>query len=149
MVNEYEINHSTLAIIPVESKLSKVIEEDRSFLVPKSTTQIVDESCKFFGSSYLGRHEGTKNLIGVNYKSPIIVEETTELIFFPTSSPRFDGCYWIALDKVKTHEESRRGSILKFTNGDEIEINISSRSLENQVLRATKLGSVLRKRKIF
>ncbi len=149
MINEYEINQSTVAIIPIETKVSKVIEEDRTFLVSKSTTQIVDESCKFFGSSYLGRHEGTKSLIGVNYKSPIIVEETTEMIFFPTSSPRFDGCYWIALDKVKEHNESKHGSILKFTNGEEVEINISSRSLENQVLRATKLSCVLRKRKEF
>lgn len=148
MFNQYEINSETIAIIPVGENVSKIIEENESFLVNKATTAIVDDSCKFFGSSYLGRHEGTKSLIGVNYKSPIIVEETKEIIFFPTSSPRFNDCYWLSLDKVLKHNRSTRGSVIKFTNGEEIEVNISSSSLENQILRATKLSCVLRKRKL-
>ena len=36
----------------------------------------MDDSCKYFGSSYQGRYEGTKNLIGMNYKLPIIIEES-------------------------------------------------------------------------
>lgn len=147
MFNEYEINMDTIAIIPVKDNVSRIIEEKESFLVSKSTTDIIDDSCKYFGSSYLGRHEGTKRLIGINYKSPIIVEESRELIFLPTSSPRFNDCHWLSLDKIKEHIQSLRGSIVKFTNGEEIEINISKSSLENQILRATKLGSVLRKRK--
>ena len=78
MKNNYEINSETIAIIPVAQNVSKVIELHQSLIVNKSTTEIIDESCKFFGSSYLGRHEGTKNLIGINYKSPIIVEESLE-----------------------------------------------------------------------
>lgn len=147
MFNQYEINRETIAIIPISESVSKIIEETETFLVNKNSTDIIDDSCKYFGSSYLGRHEGTKRLIGINYKSPIIVEETKEIIFFPTSSPRFNDCYWISLDKIINHYKSDRGSIIKFTNGDQIEINISSLSLENQILRATKLGSVLRKRK--
>lgn len=149
MFNEYEINSSTIAVIPVKENVSRVIEEKESFLVSKTPTEIIDDSCKYFGSSYIGRHEGTKKLIGINYKSPIIVEESREIIFFPTSSPRFVDCHWISLDKISNHESTFRGSLLKFTNGEEIEINISSLSLENQILRATKLGSVLRKRKAF
>jgi competence protein ComK len=147
MFNQYEINRETIAIVPINPTLSKVIEENDSFLVNKNTTDIIDDSCKYFGSSYSGRHEGTKKLIGINYKSPIIVEESKEIIFFPTSSPRFEDCYWISLDKIKKHIKSDRGSIIEFVNGEKIEINISSMSLENQILRATKLGSVLRKRK--
>lgn len=143
----YEINLSTLAIVPISEKVSQVIEESEIFIINKSTTEIIDDSCRFFGSSYLGRHEGTKSLIGINYKSPIIIEETREIVFFPTSSPRFENCYWISLDKVKCHNKTTKGSIVKFTNGHEIEINISPASLENQILRATKLVSVLRKRK--
>jgi competence protein ComK len=147
MFNQYEINRETIAIIPVSESISRIIEENETFLVNKNSTDIIDDSCKYFGSSYLGRHEGTKRLIGINYKSPIIVEETKEIIFFPTSSPRFNDCYWISLDKIENHYKSDRGSTIKFINGEQIEINISSLSLENQILRATKLGSVLRKRK--
>lgn len=147
MFNQYEVNRETIAIIPVSETVSRVIEENETFLVNKSTTDIIDDSCKYFGSSYLGRHEGTKRLIGINYKSPIIVEETKEIIFFPTSSPRFNDCHWISLDKIVKHEKSVHGSVITFINGEKIEINISSLSLENQILRATKLNSVLRKRK--
>lgn len=148
MFDSYEINSSTLVIVPINSTTSRVIEENETYIIKKSTTEIIDDSCRFFGSSYLGRHEGTKSLMGINYKSPIIVEETKEIIFFPTSSPRFDNCYWISLDKVKSHSKSNVGTIVKFINGYELEINISTASMENQILRATKLSSILRKRKI-
>ncbi len=148
MFDRYEINLDTIALIPISEKVSQVIEETEIFMVSKSTTEIIDDSCRYFGSSYLGRHEGTKSLIGINYKSPIIIEETKEIIFFPTSSPRFENCYWISLDKIQNHKKITTGSKLKFTNGHEIDINISSSSLENQILRATKLEATLRKRKI-
>lgn len=148
MFDSYEINSETLVIIPINETTSRVVEEKETYIVRKSTTEIIDDSCRYFGSSYLGRHEGTKSLMGVNYKSPIIVEESKEIIFFPTSSPRFDNCYWIALDKIQNHSKSKVGTIIKFINGYELEVNISSASLENQILRATKLESILRKRKI-
>lgn len=147
MFDSYEINNDTLAIIPISEKISRVVEENDTYIVKKSTTDIIDDSCRFFGSSYMGRHEGTKSLIGINYKSPIIIEETKEIIFFPTSSPRFENCHWIALDKIKNHDKTNMGTMLKFNNGYELELNMSQSSLENQILRATKLESVLRKRK--
>jgi competence protein ComK len=149
MIEEYEINRNTIAIIPVDEKMSKIIENNETFLVNQKTLNIIDNSCRYFGSSYKGRHEGTKKLIGINYKSPIIIEETKELIFFPTSSPRYENCHWLCLDKIKEHTESKYGSLVKFVNNEEIEINISSLSLENQILRSIKLNSVLRKRKEY
>ncbi len=147
MLENYEINISTLAIIPVDQKISKVIEEENTYLVHKNTTQIIDSSCKYFGSSYNGRHEGTKNLIGVNYKSPIVIEETNEIIFFPTSSPRFKDCYWLSLKNIKNYQKTDNFSKIIFNNEEELEINISYASLKNQILRSTMLESVLRKHK--
>lgn len=148
MQTSYEINSSTLAIIPLSKNNSKVIEEDEIITVSKTTTEIIDDSCKFFGSSYLGRHEGTKNIIGVNYKAPIVVEETNEIIFFPTSSPRFDNCSWIALKKISKYKKEKGKTIIIFKNGYELPVSISTGSLENQILRSTLLESVLRSRKI-
>ncbi len=148
MKNNYEINSETIAIIPVAYNVSKVIELNQSLLVKKSTTEIIDESCKFFGSSYLGRQEGTKNLIGINYKSPIIVEESLELIFFPTASPRIQDCMWIALNHIEDYYRKDLTTYINFKNGEELELEISYGSLENQILRATRLESMLRKRKL-
>ncbi len=146
MKDSYEINRGTLILIPVTDKISQVIEENDQFLVNKSTTKIIDDSCKYFGSSYLGRKEGTKKLIGVNYKAPIIVCETGGIIFFPTSSPRFDHCFWISLKNIKDYLKNKDNKgIVSFKNGKEIELDLSYFILENQIYRATMLESKLMK----
>ena len=147
MLKEYEINSNTLIIIPISKKVSKVIEINEEFMINKNSTEIIDDSCKFFGSSYNGRFEGTKKLIGVNYKSPIIVEESREIIFFPTSSPRFDNCYWVCLKKIDKFKKTIHDSKIIFKNGLEIDIPVSYSSLENQILRSTLLESKLSDRK--
>lgn len=147
MINNYEINQSTLAIIPIDDNKSKVIEEDNIIDIEKKNTGIIDDSCRFFGSSYIGRHEGTKSLLGINYKSPIVIEESKEIIFFPTASPRVDDCHWISLKHVdKLLKNNGRTKIL-FKNGQELDLNVSFGSLENQLLRATRLQSIMRDRK--
>jgi len=148
MIEKYEINNSTLAIIPIEAKVSRIIEEENDYIINKSTTEVIDDSCKFFGSSYVGRFEGTKSLIGVSYKSPIIIEETKEIIFFPTSSPRFDNCFWISLKQIENYQKKENNSVINFKNGKSLELDISYGSLDNQVLRATRLESILRNRKL-
>ena len=149
MITEYEVNSNTLILLPIGSNVTKVIEKQDSFLVNKTPSQIIDESCRSFGSSYLGRHEGTKHLTGINYKAPIIVEETQSIIFFPTASPRFSKCAWVALNHVKNHIRYEEKSILYFHGGKNVELDISYGSLENQILRSTKLESILRKKKIL
>lgn len=149
MLREYEINSNTLALLPIGKEATKVIEKQDSFLVNMTPSDIIDQSCRSFGSSYLGRHEGTKHLTGINYKAPIIIEETQSMIFFPTASPRFSKCAWIALNHVKNHIRFKEKSILYFQCGKNVELDISYGSLENQILRATKLESVLRKKKSY
>lgn len=148
MKESYEISSTTIAIIPLEKRKSKIIEEDNHYVVLKSTTEIINDSCKYFGSSYEGRHEGTKSLTGINYKSPIIVEETNEMIFFPTCSPRFDNCYWIALRHIDKYEKEKNKCKILFKNGYLLPLDISYGSLQNQILRSTLLQSIIRDRKI-
>ena len=109
--------------------------------------KIIEKSCEFFGSSYMGRRTGTKVLTGISHKSPIIIEESTNMIYFPTTSPRLIGCIWIALDKIKEYREVNGKILVFFKNGRKIFINISYGSFDNQYLRATKLEYILRSRK--
>ena len=147
MLKNYEINNETLAIIPISNKISKVIEEEEEFLISKKTFEIIDESCKFFGSSYKGRYEGTKYLTGLSYKAPIIVEETQDIIFFPTTSPRMETCYWICLNKISKYQREGHNSKVIFKNGMELILDMSYSSLENQIMRSTLLESIKRDRK--
>ena len=148
MLNSYEINKETIAIIPISNNNSKVLEEENTININKYSSMIIDDSCRFFGSSYMGRHEGTKSLLGINYKSPIVVEESNEIIFFPTASPRVEDCHWISLKHVDKLEKNGLKTKILFKNGQELNLNVSYGSLENQLLRATRLQSIMRDRKI-
>ena len=146
-MNSYEINSETPAIIPIGGDKSKIIESSRTLIVNQTPMKIIDRSCKYFGSSYQGRFIGTKNLIGVSHKAPIIIEETKEIIFFPTNSPRLDNCAWLSLKHLQNYKKSNNNSIITFNSGYLLDLDISYGSLDNQVLRATRLESVLRLRK--
>ena len=145
-MNEYFINSGTCAIVPIGEELSKVIELDNEYIINRSVKDIVNDSCKYFGSSYNGRFDGSKKILKMNYKLPIVIEETKNLIFFPTSSPRFDECTWISLNNVSNYEKNGKNTIVYFKSRF-LELNISYYSLENQIFRATMLDSILRKRK--
>lgn len=146
-MERYEINNNTLAVIACNDKLSRVYEDDNSFYVKSNSNRIMEESCEYFGSSLDGRRKGTEAMIGVNYKAPIIVEETNNLIFFPTSSIRNDINSWINFDRVRGCFKSGKDVWLEFDNDVKIKLPMSVGSLNNQILRAARLNSELRTRK--
>ncbi|MFA5407657.1 MAG: competence protein ComK [Bacilli bacterium] len=146
-MSAYEISSETLAIIPIENFCSKVVEKDNTIIVSRTPMQIIEDSCSFFGSNYFGRAKGTKKLIGISHKAPIIIEESKEIIFFPTSSPRLYECCWISLKNINKYKKQESSTSVLFNNGFLLELDMSYGSLDNQVLRATRLESVLRIRK--
>jgi len=143
----YEICEETLAIIPFNQKFSKVIEKHNEFVVKQKPMEIINYSCLYFGSSYSGRHSATKYLLGISYKSPILIEESKNIIFFPTLSPRVKECYWLSLNNISNYKNNNNKTIISFVNGKELEIPISYGSLDNQILRAARLESVIRNKK--
>ena len=146
MEKEYEINEETMAIVSIDDTHSEVYELDHHYIVAQSTNQIMDESCRYFGSSLEGRRKGTEAMIGINYKAPVIVEESKEIIFFPTSSARFNAD-WIGLKHVRSYYRDGDILFLEFHNGQKIPLRVSYGVLDNQILRATRLESTLRGRK--
>ena len=146
-LKNYEININTLALIPLNDETTKIIEEEEEFIIKKSSLKIIDDNCKFFGSSYNGRLEGTKNILGVSHKAPIIIEESREIIFFPTKSPRLENCEWISLFNIKRYKKIGQNVLINFYCGKSITLNISYGIFDNQVLRATRLITLLNLRK--
>ena len=143
----YEINYDTQLILPIDEFKSKVIEHDSEYIVNNSVQEILEHSCEYFGSSFEGRKDGTRKMLGITHKSPIIVEESRKMIFFPTTSPEREDCIWINLEKIEKYYklENNRSAIL-FKNGDILEFDLSYGSLSNQILRATRLKFVLDER---
>ena len=143
----YEITYDTEMIIPVSNNESKVIEKDDEYIVEQNTLKILEHSCEYFGSSFEGRKEGTKKILGITHKSPIIVEESRKIIFFPTNSPERKDCAWINLEKIdKYYKVDKKTSSILFKCGKLVNLNISYGSLTNQILRATRLKFILDER---
>lgn len=146
-MNSYEINKNTNAILSVNSNITKVIENEEEYFVNKSSFEVMEDSCEYYGSSYDGRMRGTKNILGSAYKVPIIIEETNDIIFFPTESTNRPNCIWFALNHIKSYENAAGYTKVILDSGKEIIVKMSISSFENQVLRANRLSSVLKQRR--
>ena len=146
----YIINTETLLIIPVGKGKSKVYETKESFIVNKSSRKIIEDSCLYFGSSYEGRIEGTKSLIGINMKVPIVVEDTQNIIFFPTASCIRENSIWVSFQNIVKYEKINDFSTaIYFGNNEKKIIGCKYCLVDSQYIRCIKLEKILLKRKSF
>lgn len=148
MINKYEFSRGTLAVIPNEEGNSLVYEDDDRYIINETPFKIMEDSCRYFGSSYEGRKIGSKEILGAEYKVPIVIEDSNNLIAFPTTSPYSDDCSWISLKRVNNiYKIDNNNTKIVFDNNKEIIVPCSFRSIENQLSRASRLDLVLRNRK--
>ena len=146
-MKDYEVNSETLAIIAEDDNNSIIYEKDDVFRVNKSSNKIMEDSCRYFGSTLEGRQKGATALTGITHKVPIIIEETNGIVFFPTNSPRLKDCCWISLNNIKDYYKKGRYCKIKFINDKEIKLDISYGVCDNQFLRSTLLLAKLNERK--
>jgi len=145
-MENYEISEDTLAIIGDNFGNTKIIEKNQEYEISKRAYEIMDENCKYYGSSYNGRLKSAKEILDCSYKLPIVMEESTMLIFFPTKSSLLEDCCWINYNAIEENENKGSKTLLKLINSKEIMIDMSLLSLKNQIYRSTRLESVLRQR---
>lgn len=145
---KYEVSRGTLAIVPNEFESSLVYEDEQRYLVEESPFKIMEDSCKYFGSTYEGRKRGAREILGAEYKVPIVIEDSDNLIVFPTTSPLSEECVWISLKRVKNIEKvDMTHTKVIFDNNIEILVDCSYRTMENQLSRASRLDLILRNHK--
>ena len=145
---KYEINDETLAILPFDKDKARVLEESDEYIVDEIPYSIMEDSCKYFGSSFEGRILGSKNILGSVYKAPIIVEESQNLIFFPTEALSSNTVSWISYKKIKSVEKCGKRSKIILNNGESIIANCPYFSIKNQIFRCNMLDSISSNRKI-
>ncbi|MCY7849581.1 competence protein ComK [Bacillus haynesii] len=139
----YEVNSSTMAVLPLgegEKPASKILETERTFLVNMKPFQIIERSCRYFGSSYAGRKAGTYEVIKVSHKPPIMVDHSNNIFLFPTFSSTRPQCGW--LSHAHVHEfcaAKYDNTFVTFVNGETLELPVSITSFENQVYRTAWL----------
>ena len=145
-MDNYEIDISTLIIIGLSLDKSKVITSDNEYVVNCSSTDIVDNSCKFFGSSLRDRNNMTKRLVNISVKSPIIVEESRNILFFPLKSVREKNNIWISFNNIDKYIKEDNKTIIYFKCGKSIILDFSYYVLDNQITRSLILDYEYQKR---
>lgn len=146
-MDSYEINKDTCALVTINDQITKVVENQDDYFINKSSYEVMEDSCAYYGSSCEGRIKGTKNILGSIYKVPIIIEETNDIIFFPTDSIKSQNCIWISLNQIEKFEKSGQYTKVYFKNGKNLIIKMSVNSFEMQVLRANRLSAIINQRK--
>lgn len=142
----YEINDNTLAIIS-EKNGSKIIEYDDEYKVKETPYSIMENSCKYFGSTLDGRINGSKDILGSVYKVPIVVEESQKLIFFPTESLSSPEVSWISYKNIKNVEKHGKNSLVRFINGKTMLIHCPYFTMKNQIFRCNMLDAISNNRR--
>ena len=108
------------------------------------------KSCLFFGCSYEGRREAVKDLIGIDMKVPILIEESRNIIFFPTNSCVKRNSIWISYQNLLKYTKFNEFStVLYFCNKRKIKVDVKHNLIDNQVIRCLKLDTILSKRKMI
>lgn len=146
-MENYEVGVNTLAVVGMGRRRSKIVESEGDLMVDYPAYEVMDHSCCYYGSSYSGRTKGSKAILKCEYKLPIIVEETREMIFFPTQSPSTDACIWLSLGNIDYIEGNHKQCTIVFKNGRNLTIFRSKESIENQLYRATRLKYLLSQRR--
>ena len=147
---DYEINSETLLIMPFNNGKSKIYEFDREFLINRISNDIINDSCLFFGSTLEGRREAVKNILGIDLKVPILVEDTRNIIFFPTANCIHKNAIWISYQNLlKYYKFDEFSTVLCFRNNKQITVDVRYNIIDNQVIRCMKLESLLNKRRQF
>ena len=146
-MEKYEINKETVAIIGINEKFTKIMEKDNDYFISDIAYEVMDYSCQYFGSSYEGRVDGSRKMLGANYKLPVIVEESNDLIFFPISAADNPKCIWISLKWFDCVVKEENETKIYLKNGKNITTDISKNSIDNQVMRASRLALILNERK--
>ena len=106
----------------------------------------MENSCEYFGSTLDGRQKATTKMTGITHKVPVIVEESNKIIFFPTTSPRIYECAWLSLKHIDRYYKVGQKVCIEFKNGKKLLLPISYNTIDNQILRSSRLELVLRER---
>lgn len=149
-MHNYEINTETLLIIPFGRGKSKVYEYDGEYVVNMVPLDIIKKSCLYFGCSFEGRRDAVKDILRIDMKVPILVEDSKNIIFFPTASCINKNSAWISYQNLLKYSKlDDFSTVLYFRNNRKINVDTKYNLIDNQVIRCIKLDSLLIKRKKF
>ena len=91
--------------------------------------------------------KATNRLVKMASKTPIIIEESRNIIFFPLRSTREKNNIWVSFNNLVKYEKNAENTIFYFKSGKQISIKFSYYIIDNQVTRSLMLDYEINKRR--
>lgn len=140
----YKIDAQTMYIKCIEARgyySSKIYElHGEPIVISHSPNKLINTNCKLYSQSYISRKEMTRLLTGIISKPPIIIDLFGRHTFFSTHSDRVTYNEWFSLRHIKSYDAFKGMTRVTFANNEQVIIDISHRSFNNQYLNALKLN---------
>lgn len=137
------ISGDTILLRPLEYGhriFTEVTSIKGNYLNPMKPIDVVKYSCEYYGSSLDGRIQGTKNMIQVTKKCPVMISPESDIFMFPTKSPFHPQCIWVAVNHVTHYQSTPTGETsVTFTGQNHFELPISYASFEQQMRKTAML----------
>lgn len=151
IIKDYEIHTETMVLLPCFDHYANlhtiVIEEQNYFLVEMTPKKLIDASCRYYGSSYEGRLEGIKRVMGISKKAPIAISAELSIFFFPLESPNNHSCVWLSHSHIEEIRSSgNRNTLILFTNGQAFTVPVPKGQIETKILRTAQYRHLLKNR---
>jgi Genetic competence transcription factor len=144
------VNGETMAILPFRKEhhlYAKILETSGERIVPIRPVYVIDQSCRYYGSSFKGRVEGSKGLLGITKKLPIVIDPANSLYFFPTHSPARHQCAWFSHSHISRFMKTDSNCTeVIFRNGQKIVADISPSSFSHQFYKTAHLRTIISSR---
>ncbi|GGE27793.1 hypothetical protein GCM10011391_02850 [Pullulanibacillus camelliae] len=138
----YIINPRTMALLPMDGLFGEhwtiIIEENQILQVKAKAITVIDDSCCFFGSSYIGRKEGAAALLNYTHMAPIAISDAYDMILFPLTSPKNRDCIWLSHKHIRNWQNNDNGTIVQFTNHQVKKLPIFFSTFEIKLNRAAQ-----------
>lgn len=136
------INEDTYMIIK-KNEILEIVDKDKVINQEISFTKYLNESCKYYGSTYRGRKSASIYLTGYKSKVPIIISESKKILIFPLFSSRNIDNIWIVYHNVYSFKKVKNYVEVTFKNQEKVILLVSYNIFKNQYFKTSNLIAIL------
>lgn len=120
-----------------------IVEKDKEVISNSAPFKIIKKSCGYYGYSYRGQRDFIVEKLNFAIKTPIIISNYKNIIFFPTASPNLEKCIWISYNNIDRYINDNNNTKIFFKGGKTLSIDTSFTIIDNQVTKCIKIEKFL------
>lgn len=141
----YILNNDVLCFTQDMENDNKVliVEKNKRFCIDEDCFKFMKKCCMVYGHSYNMQRQFIIDIFNYYIKTPIIVSDYNNIIFFPTTSPDSKDCIWISYNNIDRYVKENNYTKIYFKGGKIINISASFSTIDNQITKCIKIEKYL------